>query len=129
MKRLIVIAALLAASGASAQRFTMMVDGDGRFQADWKAVTTCAKKPYPALNPDDRNSREMSDIRFHDISGCRWALVERQAVWLEAGRPAESNPWPPVPMDQPDDFKTPLICDYSGLDKRGIGFIKCGGDD
>ena len=115
-------------ASAFAQDFIMSVTNNTQFTADWNKVTQCAKKPYPKIDWTDARSRQLGDSYFHNISACRWALAERQAVWVEAGRTLESNSWPPITMNNAEDFKRDLVCDYSDLDKNGAGMIHCNVD-
>lgn len=129
MRKTALVAAMLAILSypAPASDFTMMASGT-KFTADWTNVTACANKPYPKLPDSDARLYQMAEHYFHSISACRWAMVTRHAVWIEAGRAEKDDPFPPVSIDNPDDFKRDLVCDYSGLDERGMGRVRCNAD-
>lgn len=117
-------------ASVAAQEFpmSMSLSNNTQFTADWDKVTECANKPYPKVVMADARARELAAAYYHNISACRWALAERHAVWIEAGRSPESNKYPPVSVYNAEDFKRDLICDYSVLDKNGMGTIHCNVD-
>lgn len=122
MKLAIAALALCAVSLPALAQKAVMSWTNGRFNADWPSVVKCALKPVPG-SPDNTRLARVHELKFQDIKLCRAILTARHAGWIESGKKAEDDPYQPVLMFQPDDFKTPLTCEHDG------DAIRCNDDD
>lgn len=104
------------------------IDFDGTVRGDWTVIRRCAERPFPTPNEKDTRTHSLAQHYFAQSQLCRSMLAARHAGWIAAGGNPSADPYPPSPMHRPDDFKIPLECDYSGLNKDGVGFIRCNVD-
>ena len=126
MKMIAVVVVIITsiASCFRAQNWSFGFSNDGMLIGDWVQIVKCAATPYPSLSKE----RELAAQYYHQISTCRIMLVSRHAGWLASGSSAESDPYQPQPMVRDDDFKIDLVCDRSGLNRNGVGLIRCNVD-
>lgn len=121
MKRIVILFACCISTAIYAQDVSFYITGT-EIVGGWKEIIKCADRPYPMIAGKERLEQE---IWYQNIYMCRIMTIARHAGWVDAGRLPESDPFPPVPLNREGDFKTELKCDYSGLDSRGIGLVKC----
>lgn len=124
MRSLLLCALLALPSSAQSQTAIAMLQGTS-ISADWGEVAKCAAKPYPAMDETSGRSRQMFEHYFHQIDGCRTMLIAHHQGWIDAGRAAAEDPHQPEPINREGDFKGKLDCDYSKIDKNGMGTVNC----